>query len=246
MIRRRRGLLHDLRSFRELVCQDDRPALKAALVDPQKLVRYQYQLQPDTHGQTLLMYAVRKNREECALILAHELDAPFFNLRERANRASTALHLAAQKGYYNLVTYLVKNGADPGIYDAEGHTPLSLAVGPDRKRVRDYLWAVTSGAWTRQKWSPRIHMGCPPKFHNEAFGIACVNHHYRCMSKDVMAVVLDWLLELHRRERRGEMGIYFPQSQRELQQCAAMTKKGIQCKMKEKLNNGGKCWRHGA
>lgn len=56
--------------------------------------------------------------------------------RERRNRAAemfmksqwSALHIAAHRGFSNIVRYLVNNGADLGIQDKHGCTPLDIAI----------------------------------------------------------------------------------------------------------------------
>lgn len=224
-------------SLRELVCQNKPDTLKAAIrttnIGYAKL--YAHTLNGDCHGQTLLMYAIRKKRPECAMVIATEVaGGTYLNKREQANRGSTALHLAAQKGYYDLVVWMVRHGADVNIYDAESHTPLSLArAGP----TRSFLMSVSSDLWKRWRWRPRFHLGCPPEFQSEAKAFAGVNWRLRLVSKDILSVVLEWLLELHRREFRneGELPYYFdPNQDQEPSRCTAITKKGTRCKFRVK------------
>jgi ankyrin repeat protein len=50
----------------------------------------------------------------------------------------TALHVAAQKGNADVVQYLLKNGANPGLLDAGGHMPIDLvpAAGAPAAEIR--------------------------------------------------------------------------------------------------------------
>jgi ankyrin repeat protein len=51
------------------------------------------------------------------------------NVNAAENRGQTALHGAAQKGWDDVVQYLVDHGAKIDVKDAAGHTPLDAAMG---------------------------------------------------------------------------------------------------------------------
>lgn len=51
-----------------------------------------------------------------------------YNINETNYRRETILHLAAHKGYADIVSYLVTVGADIDARNIEGQTPLILAT----------------------------------------------------------------------------------------------------------------------
>ena len=219
----------------------------------------------DIHGQTLLMYAIRAKKVECAKVCLKHISLSDLNRKERANRGSTALHLAVQFCYHDLVCDIVKKGANVKIRDAELHTPLSLSSGKERYRIKLFL----SNAWRRRKWSPLIHEGTPLPFQKESITLAKINWKLRLMSRDVLSLVLESLLELHRREFNNETCKYgklefiptlqsiskCKQGKRRKRQktkiiskkqCNAKTKNGDQCKLTASVQSyfSDKCWIH--
>jgi len=217
----------------------------------------------DIHGQTILMFAIRQKRPECAKVIASITSKSFINLKERANRGSTALHLAVKNNYYDLVRYLVKKGANPKIYDAESHTSLSLAAGKHRKDIRLFLSSILSNAWRRTYWSPKIHLGAPPTFRKEVLQFVRINWKLKLLSRDTMGIMFEWLLELHRHEIYDKKCEYFyrcvesnnilmpnvileaevPVILEERNRCVGITNVGERCK--QRIRNGiNKCWRH--
>lgn len=194
----------------------------------------------DAHGQTLLMYCIRACKPQCALVCVKHLRV-LLNRKELANRGSTALHLAVKKSYYNLVCALVRAGAKKDIRDAEGHTPLSLAAGPERNLIRDFL----IGTWLVRKWSPAVHRGSPMEFHREAVTMAQINWKKKWLSKDMFYLLMETLLELHRREHARKPSLYITASPLgKKPKCAAMTKKGRRCKNLVAPHQVDKCHRH--
>ena len=225
-------------SFKELIHRSDARALDIAMQNPRRVAtEKRCGNLIDVHGQTLLMYAIRAKSSDCAhVILKHMQDARLVNYKETANRGSTALHLAVQNNDFTLVAALVKAGGDVTIQDAMSHTPLSLAGGPGRRKIRMFL----SGLWKKRKWSAFIHPGTPPSFQREAMALAKVNWKLRAMSKDVMGKVLETLLELHRREFAGRDPRYL--SPVVDKRCIGITTKGTRCKLNAK--KFGRCRQH--
>lgn len=236
-----------MKSYYQLICANEPAKLRKMFGNVDALIQYRDQF-IDQHGQTLLMYAIRKRRPECARIVASQFQTMYINEKERANRGSTALHLAAQQRYYPLVCLLVKLGANPLIPDEESHTAISLSGEP---RIRSFL----SGVWQRNRWSPALHSATPYEFQLEAAAFAGVNWHFRALTKDALHCVMEALLELHRREYRGERALYSTtiaprsaQAQRlhyaNRHQCVGITKKGVRCKANVEHHDVNHCWRH--
>ena len=173
----------------------------------------------DNHGQSLLIYALRHNRLGCALACAKY----FWGIN---HRNTPALHVAVQKNAYLVVCALVK-------------APLSLASGSERRLIREFLL----GRWKRLTWSPSIHWGTPPEFHVEAVAMAQINWRQRWFPKDVLGLILEALLELHRREYRQKPSLYLV-AQRGPRRCVAITRKGERCKQRVQNGKVDRCYRH--
>ncbi len=79
----------------------------------------------DVYGWTPLMRAASRNRTGTVTAL---LDDPRTDLARRDDGGATALHHAAEEGHQDMVSLLVRRGADPGVQDAMGHTPSERAT----------------------------------------------------------------------------------------------------------------------
>jgi ankyrin repeat protein len=74
----------------------------------------------------------RFNTEEDGLAAVKLLLDGGANIHARAADGQTALHGAAQKGWNNVIAYLIERGASPKATDLRGRTPLDYAKGlPD-------------------------------------------------------------------------------------------------------------------
>lgn len=88
---------------------------------------------PDTksiEGATPLMNAVQSDKlEHLNILIEHKAD-----LNAKDNRGFTALHRASEMGRSEMVRILLENGADKNV-EAEGHTPLSLAIAMKNEEI---------------------------------------------------------------------------------------------------------------
>lgn len=85
-------------------------------------------------GATPLMNAVQGERTEMfSWLLDHGADVD-----ARDHRGFTALHRAAEMGFLQMVAVLLERGASPAP-EAEGHTPLSLALAREQKEIAALL-----------------------------------------------------------------------------------------------------------
>nr|XP_015196274.1 PREDICTED: ankyrin repeat domain-containing protein 34A-like [Lepisosteus oculatus]XP_015196275.1 PREDICTED: ankyrin repeat domain-containing protein 34A-like [Lepisosteus oculatus]XP_015196276.1 PREDICTED: ankyrin repeat domain-containing protein 34A-like [Lepisosteus oculatus] len=96
-------------------------------------------------GRTVLM---------CAALLPRPADRTLFlrlalakgadvNLRDEGGR--TALSLASERGYLDVVKLLLRHGADPGISDEQGRTALAYGVREGHKAVVRFLLKESEG-----------------------------------------------------------------------------------------------------
>jgi len=83
-----------------------------------------------TEGATPLMNAVQSDKlEHLNILIEHKA-----NLNAKDNRGFTALHRASEMGRSEMVRILLENGADKNA-EAEGHTPLSLAIAMKNEEI---------------------------------------------------------------------------------------------------------------
>uniref|UniRef100_A0A1B6LPG5 Uncharacterized protein n=1 Tax=Graphocephala atropunctata TaxID=36148 RepID=A0A1B6LPG5_9HEMI len=90
----------------------------------------------DNAGYTALHYAVRKgNTSMCKLLLAAGASV---NVTTKAGLA-TPLHRAAMEGHMDVISLLLKSGADPLAKDAEGRTAADRARDNHHEAVLELL-----------------------------------------------------------------------------------------------------------
>ena len=190
--------------YRVLIKSNHPEKLKEELLDemPIDYNGYHRYKTIDSHGQTLLTYAIRRQRTECAMVIATSFDEDFINIKETSNLCNTALHLAVKHENFKLVEFLVKQGANIATRNERRELPISLARGQYKQKLKfiSFLKSMSYDEWKKFKWSPRIHLRTPPDFRNEAFMLVKINWRLKILSKDTLGLVLEALLEMYRKE----------------------------------------------
>jgi ankyrin repeat protein len=94
-------------------------------------------LDVESYGISALSNAATRNYEGIMQIL---LDVAGVEVDARRRNGSTALHDASHLGTLQAVQTLLDRGANPLLRDANGYTPLMMAVGTGRKEVAQTIW----------------------------------------------------------------------------------------------------------
>ncbi|CAK9098923.1 Ankyrin-3 (ANK-3) (Ankyrin-G) [Durusdinium trenchii] len=85
----------------------------------------------DSDGNTALLVALKRGHGNCVILLLRAIASEFWGIKPDdvvTQFGETALHLACQKGYLDLVQTLLDVGADPGRSTICGDSPLHLAA----------------------------------------------------------------------------------------------------------------------
>jgi ankyrin repeat protein len=90
----------------------------------------------DIYGWTPLMRAVAENRLGVVHIL---LASKSVNVNARNDSGATALHEAAEKGYFEIAQLLITNNADVQSTDRKGRTPLIIAGASGHNDIVDLI-----------------------------------------------------------------------------------------------------------
>ncbi len=153
---------------------------------------------PNVHGETLLMIALLNDSDECALawfdFITFKLgECREVDCRETRGRQSTALHIAAKKGKFQIVCKLIAWEASPSIEDGMGLKPADVARNNGHFDIEGFL----RGKWLCDDWSPITHKYCPFNFQREVYH--CMHSNvFRLLSRDVKFLIFNALLSLHK------------------------------------------------
>lgn len=97
-------------------------------------------------GRTALRYAVRTHKAnhahvaECIRLL-HEAGA---DINSQDAHGQTALHVAAGRGWLDIVAVLLAHGADPDLRDCDGKAPADIAQDGGHNNVSEWLRFIST------------------------------------------------------------------------------------------------------
>ena len=157
--------------------------------------------QTDPHGFTPLMFSLHNNKRTFALFCLKYGHQNALTKRDWSGRQSTALHFAATKGYFDVVSNIIKLGHNIKDYDGFGHSASSLAYKNGHKNIGQFL----DGLWYKCKWSPITHLYCPPEFQTEVKTFLLTLKHLELnyqapkIYKDIKHIIINKLLDHHKR-----------------------------------------------
>lgn len=113
----------------------------------------------DQNGETPLMTAIQQQHDDVALLLLEQGADP--NAQE-STQGMTALHLAATLGNEALIRALLERGADLGIADASGATPIEAAEAAGQSHIAELLRAEQNRASTPTVAAPPPPLAAAP------------------------------------------------------------------------------------
>ncbi|XP_067937967.1 ankyrin repeat domain-containing protein 54-like [Watersipora subatra] len=79
-----------------------------------------------------LIWATQSNNSAAVLALINSGVNPSI----ADDKGRTALHVAANKGFFNIVTLLLEKGANANVMDINGNTPFQLASGDCQEKIK--------------------------------------------------------------------------------------------------------------
>lgn len=149
----------------------------------------------DRHGFTPLMLSLHAERPAFALQCLKYGHKNALGKRDWSGRQSTALHFAATKGYFDIVTQIIKLGHKIKDYDGLGHSAASLSYKHGHKNIGQFL----DGLWFKYNWEPNIHKSCPPDFQKEVkIFLLVLNRLETKLYRDLRYFIINKLLSQHK------------------------------------------------
>lgn len=152
------------------------------------------------HGFTPLMYSLHYNKPDFASHCLTHGHKNALKKRDWSGRQSTALHLAATKGYFNIVAKIIKIDGKIKEYDGLGHSATSLCYKHGHYNIGHFL----DGLWFKRGWYPSLHKSCPPEFQLEVTYLLLILKHIEKTHnlnfyKDLKFLIINNLLNLHKK-----------------------------------------------